>query len=506
MTVGSRISLDRPPLSGQLAGFAAKQPLTAGGEFHPALNRYKGHYRHCIYNVCNILAQKRHKTPKAPASYNYRGKRALVTKYTDMGLEDIRELHSKLEQEYTKYCSLGLKLNMARGKPSPEQLDLSLPMLDCVNSTSTLLADDGCDCRNYGVLAGLPEARELMGSLVGAAPEQVVVCGASSLNIMFDTISRAWSFGLGGEKPWSQQKEVKFLCPSPGYDRHFAICEHFGIEMIPIELDEDGPDVFQIKKLVKDESVKGIWCVPQYSNPSGCSYSDAVVKALAALKPAAPDFRIFWDNAYVVHHLFDEAENQDHVLNMLEECAAAGNPDMVFEFCSTSKVTFPGSGIAAFISSEGNVAEMLEAMKPQTIGFDKINQLRHVRFLKDADGVAEHMRKHAALLRPRFQTVLDIFEEDFAGTGIGTWTTPRGGYFISFTGLEGTAKATVFKARMAGVTLTDAGATWPYHDDPHDADIRIAPSFPSIEELEQAARIFTICARMAALEKIMLHA
>lgn len=429
-----------------------------------------------------------------------------MTKYVDMDLAEVRDLHSELEQKYTEYCALDLKLNMARGKPSPDQLSLSLPLLDTVNSASELLSADGTDCRNYGVLAGIPEARELMASMVGANPEQVVVCGASSLNVMFDTISRAWSFGLGGEKPWSEQGEITFLCPSPGYDRHFAICEHFGIKMIPIEMDEDGPDVFQIKKLVKDSSVKGIWCVPQYSNPTGCSYSKAVINALASLKPAAPDFRIFWDNAYIVHHLFDEPENQDHIPNMLDVCAEAGNPDMVFEFCSTSKVTFPGAGVAAFISSENNVAEMLEHMKAQTIGFDKINQLRHVRFLKNANGIAEHMSKHAELLRPRFQTVLDIFEEDFAGTGIGTWTKPRGGYFISFTGLTGTAKATVFKAQMAGVTLTEAGATWPYHDDPHDADIRIAPSFPSLDELEQAARIFTVCARMAALEKIMLHA
>lgn len=428
-----------------------------------------------------------------------------MTAYTEMNLEEIRELHSELEHKYSEYRALGLKLNMARGKPSPEQLELSLPMLDVINSASELVSEDGTDCRNYGVLAGIPEARALIAEMVGSQPEQVVVCGASSLNVMFDTISRAWSFGVGGQAPWSEQSEVTFLCPSPGYDRHFAICEHFGIKMVPIEMDEEGPDVLQIKKLVKDPKVKGIWCVPQYSNPTGCSYSDAVVQALASLKPAASDFRIFWDNAYIVHHLHDASEDQDHVLNMLDECKKAGNPDMVFEFCSTSKVTFPGAGIAAFVSSEANVAEALGAMKAQTIGFDKINQLRHVRFFKDAPGIAEHMSKHAALLRPRFEKVLEIFEEDLVGTGIGTWTHPRGGYFISFTGLEGTAKETVSKARMAGVTLTDAGATWPYHDDPHDADIRIAPSFPSVEELEQAARIFTVCARMAALETIMLH-
>ncbi len=426
-----------------------------------------------------------------------------MTEYKDLGTDEMRALYDALEKQYEQYCALGLELNMARGKPSPAQLDLSMPLLDCVSSASDYHAEDGTDCRNYGVLAGLPEARALIADMLDVAPEQVVVCGASSLTIMFDTIARAWAFGLGGQTPWSELESVKFICPVPGYDRHFAICEHFGIEMIPVELGEDGPDVAQIAELVADPAVKGIWCVPQYANPCGYTYSDEVVRGLAALKPAAGDFRIFWDNAYVVHHLYDDPAHQDHVLNIIDACAEAGNPDMVFEFCSTSKVTLPGAGISAFVSSIANVDEMLANLGVQAIGFDKLNQLRHVRFLHDAEGIATHMGKHAELLRPRFETVLEIFDEDLGGTGIGTWTKPRGGYFISFTGLDGTAKATVAKAKEAGVALTGAGATWPYGDDPHDSNIRIAPSYPSLDELAQAARIFTVCARMAALEKLM---
>lgn len=431
------------------------------------------------------------------------GKEAGMTEYKDLSTDEMRTLYDALEKQYEEYCALNLELNMARGKPSPEQLELSMPMLDCVNSTSDYRAADGTDCRNYGVLAGLPEARTFIASMLDVAPEQVIVCGASSLNVMFDTIARAWISGLGGQLPWSKLDSVKFICPVPGYDRHFAICEHFGIEMIPVELGEDGPDVAEIARLVADPAVKGIWCVPQYSNPCGYTYSDEVVRGLAALEPAASDFRIFWDNAYAVHHLYDEPTQQDHVLNIIDACADAGHPDMVFEFCSTSKVTLPGAGISAFVSSVANVNEMLAAMGAQTIGFDKLNQLRHVRFLEDAEGVAAHMSKHAELLRPRFGKVLEIFDEDLGDTGIGSWTRPRGGYFISFTGLDGTAKATVAKAKDAGVALTGAGATWPYGNDPHDSNIRIAPSFPSIEELEQAARIFTVCARMTALEKLM---
>lgn len=425
--------------------------------------------------------------------------------YKDMSLAELRNLHDELEHELASYRDMGLDLNMARGKPSAEQLELSMPLLNKASADSSLCAQDGTDCRNYGVLAGLPEARALMADMVGARPEQCIVCGSSSLNIMYDTIARAWTHGIDGNDPWGKREHVKFLCPAPGYDRHFAICEHFGIEMIPIEMSPDGPDMFTIKKLVtSDAQVKGIWCVPQYSNPQGYTYSDMTVRAFTLLEPAAPDFRIFWDNAYAVHHLNDEPAQQDRVLNILDECEKAGHPDMVYEFCSTSKVTFPGAGIAAVLSSERNVAQILEAMSAQTIGYDKINQLRHVRFLKDRQGIAAHMSKHAALLRPRFDAVLSILEQDLGDTGIGTWTKPRGGYFISFVGLEGTAKRIVQLAASAGVKMTGAGATWPLRQDPHDADIRIAPSFPSLQDLELATRVFTTCVRLVSIEKLML--
>lgn len=426
-----------------------------------------------------------------------------MTGYKDLSKEEMEALYEELAEEYGRYASLGLELNMARGKPSPEQLDLSMPMLDMVSSTSDFCAQDGTDCRNYGVLAGLPEARAFIADMMGVDPGQVVVCGASSLTIMFDTVARGWISGFGGDAPWSELEQVKFICPVPGYDRHFAICEHFGIEMIPIALTGDGPDVQEVQRLVEDPAVKGIWCVPQYANPTGITYSDETVKGLANLEPASSDFRIFWDNAYAVHHLYPEEERQDHVLDIIDECARAGNPDMVFEFCSTSKVTFPGAGISAFISSKENVDEMLAALAAQAIGFDKLNQLRHVRFLKDAQGVAEHMQKQAQHLRPRFEKVYEVFEDDLGGCNIATWTKPNGGYFISFEGLEGTAKRTVELAKEAGVQLTAVGATWPLGIDPRDSNIRIAPSYPGMEELENAARVFTVCARMAALEKLM---
>jgi aspartate/methionine/tyrosine aminotransferase len=424
--------------------------------------------------------------------------------YIYMDREDLVAEKAALDEKYAELKALNLSLNMARGKPGADQLELSLPMLDVINSKSDLFASDGTDCRNYGVLSGLPEAKELIASMVDARPEQVIVCGTSSLNVMFDTIARAWATGLGGCEPWGRQEHVKFLCPAPGYDRHFAILEHFGIEMITIPMRATGPNMDRVREFVEnDPAVKGIWCVPKYSNPQGYSYSDEVVRELAALKPAAPDFRLFWDNAYAVHHLYDEPEKQDQILNILDECAAAGNPNLAFEFCSTSKITLPGAGVAAFVSSEENVAEALETMGAQVIGHDKINQLRHVRFLRDADGLREHMSKHAALLRPKFECVLRVFDEDFADTAIGNWTRPRGGYFICWRGLDNTAKRTVELCKQAGVTLTGAGAVWPHGDDPCDADLRIAPSFPTLAELEQAARVFTVCARIAALEVLL---
>lgn len=427
-----------------------------------------------------------------------------MTAYADMTADELRAEHARLEQSYNEYKAKGLELNMARGKPSPDQLELSLPLLDVVNSESDLFAEDGTDVRNYGVLCGLPEARALIADMVGARPEQVIVFGASSLNVMYDTVSRAWTHGLGGSAPWGEQGDIKFICPCPGYDRHFGICEHFGIEMVPVDMTPDGPDMDAVRTLVEgDASVKGIWCVPKYSNPQGYTYSDATVAAFATLKPAADDFRIFWDNAYAVHHLYNDVVDQDQLADIIAACKESGRPDMVFEFCSTSKVTFPGAGIAALVSSEANIAEAAASMKAQVIGYDKINQLRHVRFLKDAAGIRAHMAEHAALLRPKFEAVLRIFAEDLGETGIGTWTEPRGGYFISYAGMEGTAKAIVAKAEEAGVKLTGAGATWPLHTDPHDSDIRIAPSFPTLADLELATHVFTTCARLVSIEKLL---
>lgn len=426
-----------------------------------------------------------------------------MTRYTELSEQELKTLQAELEEEHANICAKGLELNMARGKPGSEQLDLSRPMLETLDAQSDLLASDGTDCRNYGVLTGLPEAKELIAAMVDARPEQVIVCGNASLNVMYDTVARAFTHGLDGGEPWCKQGSIKFLCPAPGYDRHFAICEAFGIEMIPVRMREDGPDVDAVRDHVEhDAQVKGMWCVPQYSNPQGYTYSDETVRALAALKPAAPDFRLMWDNAYCVHHLYGE-QQQDHVLNILQECAAAGSPNMAFEFCSTSKITFPGAGVAAFVSSEENVAEAAKHMAAQTIGHDKLNQLRHVRFLKGVRGVAEHMAKHAELLRPRFEAVYEILDADLGPCGIGTWTKPNGGYFISFEGHEGTARRIVELAREAGVVMTGAGATWPYGNDPADSNIRIAPSFPSIEDLKNAARVFTLCARLATVEKLL---
>ena len=342
-------------------------------------------------------------------------------------------------------------------------------------------SEDGTDCRNYGVLDGIPEAKKLMADIMGTTPEHVIIYGNASLNIMYDQVSRAYTHGLLGNTPWCKLDKVKFLCPVPGYDRHFAITEHFGIEMINIPMSENGPDMDMIEKYVNnDESVKGIWCVPKYSNPQGYTYSDETVKRFAALKPAAKDFRIFWDNAYVIHHLYED--KQDEILDIISECEKAGNPDMVFEFASTSKVSFPGSGMAALASSEANVADIKKQLTIQTIGHDKINQLRHVRYFKNLEGVKAHMMKHAAQMRPKFEATLKVLKEELTGLGIGTWSEPRGGYFISFDAMEGCAKAIVAKCKDAGVVLTNAGATFPYGKDPKDSNIRIAPSFPTPEE------------------------
>lgn len=426
-----------------------------------------------------------------------------MARYDEMGSDELQALHEALLAEFEEARAAGLDLNMARGKPGSEQLDLVMPMLDVLDSRASFLAEDGTDVRNYGGLAGLPEARRLMGSLVGAAPEQTVVGGNSSLTLMHDTVARGMTHGFAGQKPWGRQDGVAFICPSPGYDRHFSICERFGIRMVPVCMREDGPDMDAVEELVKNPQVKGMWCVPLYSNPQGFVYSAETVRRIAALMPAAPDFRVFWDNAYCVHHLADSASEQAHIPNILDECARAGNPDLVFEFCSTSKVTFPGAGISAFISSEANVAEALAAMSAQSISADKVNQLRHVRFLKDADGVAALMRAHAAKLRPRFELVEQALADKLGAAGAGSWTCPKGGYFISFQAPKGCAREIVARCAEVGVKLTAAGATWPYGDDPDDSNIRIAPSFPSLAELEQAAGVFTLCVRLVFIEHLL---
>ena len=427
--------------------------------------------------------------------------RRKIMQYNDMSKEELLALKESLNKEYAEAKAKGLALDMSRGKPSAKQLDVSLGLLDTINSSSDLKALDGTDCRNYGVLDGIPEAKKLMADMMGTTPDHVIVYGNASLNIMYDQISRAYTHGILGNTPWCKLDKVKFLCPVPGYDRHFAITERFGIEMINIPMSESGPDMGMVEEYVsKDASVKGIWCVPKYSNPQGYTYSEETVKRMAALKPAAEDFRIFWDNAYVIHDLYDD--NKDEIADIISECEKAGNPDMVFEFASTSKVSFPGSGIAALATSANNIADIKKQLTIQTIGHDKLNQLRHVRFFKDINGLKEHMRKHAEFMRPKFEAVESVLEEELGGLGIGSWTEPKGGYFISFDAMDGCAKAIVAKCKEAGVKLTGAGATFPYGKDPKDSNIRIAPSFPTPEEMKQAAESFCTLRKACKCRKV----
>ncbi len=422
--------------------------------------------------------------------------------YTEMSKEEMQQELSSLKAEYKKFQDMDLTLDMSRGKPCREQLDLSMGMMDTLNSEADLSCEDGTDCRNYGVLTGIHEAKVLIGDMMENNPDNIIIYGNSSLNVMYDTVSRAMTHGILGNTPWCKLDKVKFLCPVPGYDRHFAITEYFGIEMIPVPMSPEGPDMDMVEKLVsEDESIKGIWCCPKYSNPQGYSYSDETVRRFARLKPAAKDFRIFWDNAYGIHHLYDH--DQDYLIEILAECKRAGNPDLVYKFASTSKITFPGSGIAALATSPNNLEDIMNQMKNQTIGHDKVNQLRHVRFFKDIHGMTEHMRKHADIIRPKFEAVLEIFDANLKGLGVGEWTTPKGGYFISFDSLPGCAKAIVKKAKKAGVTMTGAGATWPYGKDPQDSNIRVAPTYPTLEDLKIAAELFTLCVRIVSLEKLI---
>ena len=422
--------------------------------------------------------------------------------YADLTKEELLELKKSLKAEYKAMQNRDLKLDMSRGKPSQEQLDISMGLMDVLSSDADLMSENGSDCRNYGVLDGIPEAKELLGDMMEVPADNLIIYGNSSLNVMYDCISRSYTHGVMGSTPWCKLDKVKFLCIVPGYDRHFAITEYFGFENVCIPMLEDGPDMDMVEKLVQsDESVKGIWCVPKYSNPTGNSYSDEVVRRFARLKPAAKDFRIYWDNAYTIQHLYDL--DQDHLIEILAECKRAGNPDLVYKFASTSKVTFPGSGIAALATSQNNLEDIKKQLKMQTIGHDKVNQLRHVRYFKNIHGMVEHMKKHADSLRPKFEMVLDTLESELGGLGIASWTKPKGGYFISFDTMDGCAKEVVSKCKKAGVILTDAGATFPSGKDPHDKNIRIAPSFPPVADLEIAAKLLCLCTKMAAVDKLL---
>lgn len=425
-----------------------------------------------------------------------------MTAYKDLSREELLLLKSELEEQFEEIKAKGLNLDMSRGKPSAAQLDLAMGMMDVLNSKTDLRCMEGVDCRNYGVLDGIGEIKQLLADLIEVPKDNIVVFGNSSLNVMYDTVARSMTHGVMGSTPWCKLNKVKFLCPVPGYDRHFAITEHFGIEMINVPMTETGPDMDIVEKLVaEDEAIKGIWCVPKYSNPQGITYSDETVHRFAKLQPAAKDFRIYWDNAYNIHHLYDD--KQDYLIEILMECKKAGNEDMVYKFCSTSKVSFPGSGIAAIAASDANLVDIRKQMKIQTIGHDKLNQLRHVRFYKNIHGMVEHMKLHAEILRPKFETVLNTLERELGGLEIGSWLRPRGGYFISFDSMEGCAKAIVAKAKEAGLIMTPAGATFPYGKDPKDTNIRIAPSYPTPEELAIATEIFVLSVKLVSIDKLL---
>ncbi len=421
--------------------------------------------------------------------------------YSQMSAEQLKSELDVLNQKYEQVKAKGLKLDMSRGKPGADQLSLTENVLSAVTGNEDCFAENGFDCRNYGVLDGIPECKKLFAEILGVENENVIIGGSSSLNLMYDEITRAMLFGVyGGEKPWGAQGKIKFLCPVPGYDRHFGICELMGIEMINVPMTEDGPDMDLVEKYVsEDSSIKGIWCVPKYANPSGCIYSDETVKRLAALKPKAKDFRIFWDNAYVVHDLY----GYKPLANIFDLAKAQGNEDIVVMFTSTSKISFAGAGVSAMAASVNNIAKTKKAMGIQTIGFDKLNQLRHAKCFKSANDVIGHMEKHAEILRPKFEAVLNAFDAELAPLGIANWSRPLGGYFVSLDVLPGTAKRVYDLAKAAGVTLTPAGAPFPYGVDPEDKNLRIAPSFPPVSELEVAVEILCLCVKIAAAEKYL---
>ncbi len=414
--------------------------------------------------------------------------------FKEMTKEELVSKQAELQKRYDDFKAMNLKLDMSRGKPGADQLDLSADMLDCNDYFS-----DGVDLRNYGLLDGIPSCKKLFADLMGVDTKNVIIGPNASLTLMFDYISQCYTHGAG-DKPWCQAGEVKFLCPVPGYDRHFTILEYFGIKMINIAMKEDGPDMDAVEEYIKDESVKGMFCVPKYSNPQGITYSDEVVERIAAMKPAAKDFRIIWDNAYCVHEI---EEQGDTLLNIFDVLPKYGNEDMVIEVCSTSKITFPGAGVSAIIASDNNIAAIKKRLNAQTISYDKMNQHRHAEFLKDTAGVLAHMKKHAAIMKPKFDIVLKHLENELGGTGIAEWVNPKGGYFISLQAMPGTAKRVGELCKDAGVVLTTVGATYPYGNDPENSNIRIAPSYPPVDELNLAAELLCICVQIAAIEKLL---
>ncbi len=417
-----------------------------------------------------------------------------------MTKEELVSLKNELTKKYEEVKSQGLSLDMSRGKPAADQLDLTSDMLTNMATVEDCKAENGFDCRNYGVLDGIPECKKFFAELLEVEPKNIVVGGTSSLNLMYDFLNQCMFMGIGGCEPWSKQGNVKFICNVPGYDRHFAITEYFGIEMISVEMTNEGPDVEKIAELVKDPMVKGMFCVPKYSNPNGVTYTDDVVKALAALKPAAKDFRVIWDNAYIIHELTD---TPDVLMNIFEACKEYGTEDNFVEFTSTSKISFPGAGVSAVAASDNNIAEIKKRLNFQTISYDKLNQLRHVKFFKNVDGLKAHMDKHAKIIAPKFQLVLDVLESEIAPLGIGEWVKVKGGYFISYNTIGSSAKRIGELCKEAGLVLTTVGATYPYGNDPADRNIRIAPSFPTVEDLGKAMEVFCLCAKLAAVEALV---